>query len=153
MNVPEPRLDHHYQEMILDHNKRPKNFKVLEHPTQYSHGHNTLCGDDYYLYLRVTPEGKIEDVGFQGKGCAISKASASMMTAMIKDLSSGEAVRLKNEFINFMTKDIAKDESKPKVGRLVIFEGVKEFPVRVKCATLIWRTLEDALNGVPERKE
>ena len=151
MNVPEPRLDHLYQVVILDHNKRPRNFKKLEKPTQYSHGYNTLCGDDYQLYLMTTPDGKIEDVGFEGKGCAISKASASMMTTFVKGKSVKEATDLSSHFVNFMVKD-AKDE-KSNIGRLSIFEGVKEFPVRVKCATLIWRTLEDALKGVKEREE
>ena len=150
MNVPEPKLGHLYQEVILDHNKRPRNYKTIEQATQYSHGFNTLCGDDYYLYL-IAKDGKIEDIGFQGKGCAISKASASMMTTLVKGKNIEEAASLKDDFVNFMTKD--KTDAKSKIGRLSIFEGVKEFPVRVKCATLIWRTLEDALKGVKESEK
>lgn len=150
MNIPEPKLDHLYQEVILDHNKRPRNYKTIDQATQYSHGFNTLCGDDYYLYL-TTKDGKIEDIGFQGKGCAISKASSSMMTTLVKGKSLEEAQTLKNDFLGFMIKD--EKEAKSKIGRLSIFEGVKEFPVRVKCATLIWRTLEDALKGIKEREE
>lgn len=146
--VPEPKLSRLYQEVILDHNRRPRNFKEIANATQYSHGRNPLCGDDYHLYLAVDSKGVIQDVGFQGSGCAISKSSASMMTSLIKEKSAAEAERLKDSFLDFMTKDAVLPETKEGVGRLNLFEGVKEFPVRVKCATLIWHALQDALKDV-----
>ena len=142
--VQEPRLDHLYQEVILDHNRKPRNFKELPHPTQYSHGLNPLCGDNYHLYLSVEG-GKIQDVGFQGAGCAISKASASMMTSMIKGQTVDAAAKLKDNVLQLMTQDSISQQIKENSGRMTIFEGIKEFPVRVKCATLIWHALADAL--------
>ena len=143
--VPEPRLGQLYQDVILDHNRRPRNFKEISSATQYAHGVNPLCGDDFHLYLQVDAEGKIQDIGFQGNGCAISKASASMMTTLVKEKKLKDAEEMKNAFIELLTKDHPAAEVKEKVGRMTIFEGVKEFPVRVKCATLIWHTLGDAL--------
>ena len=143
--IPEPNLGNLYQEVILDHNRKPRNFKELSDATQYSHGVNPLCGDDYHLYLKVN-EGKVEDVGFQGGGCAISKSSASLMTSLIKGKSVAEADLLRSNFLQMMTTDQAPSEAE--VGRMIIFKGVKEFPVRVKCATLIWHTLGDALKDV-----
>lgn len=145
MSHPEPRLEKLYQDVILDHNKTPRNYKELEKPTQYSHGVNPLCGDDYHLYMKVDPQGKIEDIGFQGSGCAISKSSASLMTSFVKGKPVEEAEKIKKSFLELLTKDSISPEAKTNVGRLVLFEGVKEFPVRVKCATLIWHTLGDAL--------
>jgi nitrogen fixation protein NifU and related proteins len=136
--IPEPNLGNLYQEVILDHNRKPRNFKEIPDATQYSHGVNPLCGDDYHLYLKVN-EGKVEDVGFQGGGCAISKSSASLMTSLIKGL-------LRNHFLQMMTSE--REPSESEVGRMIIFKGVKEFPVRVKCATLIWHALGDALKDV-----
>ena len=141
--ISEPKLENLYQEVILDHNRNPRNFKELEHPTHYSHGVNPLCGDDYHLYLKIDPEGGLEDIGFQGAGCAISKSSASMMTALVKGKSLADIEKLKTHFLNMMTQDNTAAESE--VGRMIIFKGVKEFPVRVKCATLIWHALGDAL--------
>jgi len=146
--IPEPRLSNLYQEVILDHNRRPRNFKEITHPTQYSHGVNPLCGDDYHLYLVMDSHGIVQDVGFQGSGCAISKASASMMTSMIKGKSLHEVTGLKDGFLELMTEEITSESIKSKVGRLIIFEGVREFPVRVKCATLIWQAFSDALKDV-----
>ncbi len=147
--APEPKLSHLYQEVILDHNRRPRNFKEIPSATQYSHGRNPLCGDDYHLYLNVNSEGKIQDIGFQGAGCAISKSSGSIMTTLIKDKSVAEAAKLKDYFLDFMTKEPVPSEAKSGVGKLSLFEGVKEFPVRVKCATLIWHALQDALKDIP----
>lgn len=146
--IPEPKLENLYQEVILDHNRRPRNFKELTDATQYSHGVNALCGDNYHLYLKVNPQGTIEDVAFQGAGCAISKSSASVMTSLIKGKTVAEAAALKENFLNLMTKENAS-VSDDQVGRMIIFKGVKEFPVRVKCATLIWHALADALKDVP----
>lgn len=147
--IGEPRLNELYQEVILDHNKNPRNFKKPGAVTQYSHGVNPFCGDDYHLYLCVDKEGVIRDVGFEGDGCAISKSSASMMTAMIKGKRIEEVIRLKDGFLALMTKENAGAPDTAEIGRLRIFEGVKAFPIRVKCATLIWQALQDALNDVP----
>ena len=141
----EIKLDHLYQEVILDHNRSPRNFRALPDATQYSHGVNPLCGDDYQLYLAIEPGGVIRDVGFQGSGCAISKSSASLMTTVIKGKPIAEVARFKDQFLAFMTQDPPPKEAKSQIGRLSIFEGVREFPVRVKCATLIWHALGDAL--------
>jgi nitrogen fixation NifU-like protein len=143
--VPEPRLDQLYQDVILDHNRRPRNFKEIAQPTQYSHGVNPLCGDNYHLYLTVDPSGIIQDIGFQGSGCAISKSSASMMTSVVKGKSVQEAENMKECFVQLLTQEQVSDAARQSIGRLTIFEGVKEFPVRVKCATLIWHALADAL--------
>jgi nitrogen fixation NifU-like protein len=144
--IPEPKLENLYQEVILDHNRKPRNFKELPDATQYSHGVNPLCGDDYHLYLKTNPAGEIEDVGFQGAGCAISKSSASLMTSLIKGKKISEAQNLRENFLKMMTKD--EPVSEDQVGRMIILKGVKEFPVRVKCATLIWHALGDALKDV-----
>lgn len=146
--IPEPKLNQLYQEVILDHNRRPRNFRRLDDATQYSHGVNPLCGDDYHLYLKIDPQGILQEVGFLGNGCAISKSSASMMTALVKGKKIQEAESLKNYFLELMTNEQISEEAKKNVGRMIIFEGVKEFPIRVKCATLIWRALADALRDV-----
>jgi nitrogen fixation NifU-like protein len=143
--VPEPRLEHLYQEVILDHNRNPRNFKEIPDATQYSHGVNPLCGDDYHLYLKVDEQGIVQDVGFKGGGCAISKSSASIMTTLIKGKNVPDVEQLKENFLELMTKENISERVKSGVTRMIIFEGVKEFPVRVKCATLIWHALADAL--------
>ncbi len=147
-NAPEPKLSKLYQEVILDHNSRPRNFKEIQSPTQYSHGYNPLCGDDYHIYLQTDANGIVQDIGFQGSGCAISKSSASMMTTFAKGKSVQEIAGIKDSFLHMLTRDKISDEERSKIGRLTIFEGVKEFPVRVKCATIAWHALEDALKDV-----
>jgi nitrogen fixation NifU-like protein len=149
--VPEVKLDDLYQEVILDHNRNPRNFKKLDDANLYSHGFNPLCGDDYELYLRVDENGTIQKVGFQGAGCAISKSSASLMTASIEGRSAREAEDLRNGFVNLLTLERVSDEDRAKVGRLKFFEGVRHFPVRVKCATLAWHALGDALKDLKNR--
>ena len=141
------RLNELYQEVILDHNKRPRNFGKLAEPHHSAHGKNPLCGDDYFVYLAVDASGKIEQVAFEGSGCAISKASASMMTALVKDKTAGEAEALKDNFIRLLTDRALSKETLSRAGSLKIFEGVRQFPIRVKCATLAWRALEEALKG------
>jgi nitrogen fixation NifU-like protein len=143
--IPEPKLSHLYQEVILEHNRHPRNYREIQNPTHYSHGHNALCGDDYHLYLVVDGEGIIQDIGFQGAGCAISKSSASLLTTLVKGRNVRDAEALKACFVEFMTHDGMTQEQKDKLGRLIMFEGVKEFPIRVKCATLGWHALGDAL--------
>lgn len=145
---PEPKLNELYQDVILDHNRNPRNFKELEKPTAYSHGYNPLCGDDYHLYLQVGEGNVIQDIGFKGAGCAISKASASMMTTMIKGKKIEEIETLETNVMQLLTQQDVPPAVKETTGRMVIFEGVKQFPVRVKCATLIWHALADALKDV-----
>ena len=149
----EARLNDLYQEVILDHNKRPRNFGRLEGADHMAHGKNPLCGDDYFLYLKVDKNGKIEKANFEGSGCAISKASASMLTTFVEGKNVRDAAQLKDDFIRMLTDRELSKESLEKVGRLKIFEGVRQFPVRIKCAALIWRTLEEALKGNKQMSE
>ena len=134
-----------YQDTILEHNKRPRNFKVVEPATHRQDGFNPLCGDKLTLYLKVDG-GRIVDVGFQGNGCAISTSSASLMTESVKGKTVAEADRLFEGFRRLVTRD-GKAPTKAEVGKLLAFSGVGEFPARVKCATLCWHTLEAALHG------
>jgi nitrogen fixation NifU-like protein len=147
--IPEPQLSQLYQEVILDHNAKPRNYRPLEGATQYSRGVNPFCGDDYHLFMVVDGEGVIRDVSFQGNGCAISKSSASLMTTLVKGRTVREAERLKSDFLSMMTTEAPGDRGR--VGRLIIFEGVKAFPIRVKCATLIWHALEDAIKDAVQQ--
>ena len=136
-------LDELYKQMILEHNKHPRNFKEVDPCTHYSHGKNPLCGDEFKVMLRLK-DNKIEEIGFIGDGCAISKASGSMMTDLLCGKTLTESLVLKDDFLNLITKDIKVSDS---LGKLKVFEGVKKFPVRVKCAALVWRALEDALEA------
>ncbi|HVL68585.1 MAG TPA: SUF system NifU family Fe-S cluster assembly protein [Vicinamibacterales bacterium] len=135
-------LNELYQEVILDHNKRPRNFQVLEPASHHAEGYNPLCGDRLTLYLRVQGE-TIEDIGFQGSGCAISRASASLMTDAVKGRSVEEARSLFERFHRMVTTptDLPVED----LGKLSVLAGVREFPVRVKCASLAWHTLKAAL--------
>ena len=136
-----------YQEMILDHNKSPRNFREMSDATQQVNGFNPLCGDKLVVYLKVK-DGAVEDVSFQGTGCAISQASASMMTETVKGKSESEAKKL---FEGFHAMLSGKSEADPEaLGKLVVFHGVNEYPARVKCATLAWHTLKTALDGKDE---
>jgi nitrogen fixation NifU-like protein len=136
-----------YQEVILDHNRSPKNFKEIEKPTGTAVGHNPLCGDEITVSL-VIEDGTIEDVGFQGNGCAISQASASMMTAAVKGKSVAEARKLFGKFHSMVAGDGEADRAT--MGGLAAFGGVREFPARVKCASLSWHTLNAALDEEAE---
>ncbi len=137
------RLEQLYQETILEHNKNPRNFKEISQCSHTAHGVNPLCGDDYHIYITLD-DNKITDIGYMGTGCAISKSSASMMSELVKGKTKDEVIELKNNFLACLTQENAED-AKNKIGRLKIFDGVKKYPVRVKCATLIWRALEAAL--------
>ncbi len=139
-------LNELYQQVILDHNKKPRNFKVLETATRAQEGYNPLCGDQLKLYLELDGE-TVKDVGFQGQGCAISKASASMMTTAIKGKTKAEAETLFEEFHRMVKGELDPDTNENHLGRLKIFAGVREFPARVKCASLSWHTLRAALEG------
>ena len=136
-----------YQEVILDHNKKPRNFGSLEDPSHAADGHNPLCGDRLHITLVVDGD-RVEDVRFEGSGCAISTASASLMTEAIKGHTVEEAERLFHGFHELLTGDPAQvAEASAELGKLAVFAGVREFPVRVKCATLAWHTLNAALAG------
>ena len=138
-----------YQEVILDHNKNPRNFREIEHPTQTADGHNPLCGDALKVYLEMD-ENTVKDVAFLGSGCAISKASASMMTQTVKGKTREEAERIFDEFHRMVTGELDAETDDNILGKLKIFAGVLEFPARVKCASLSWHTLHAALNGKEE---
>ncbi len=134
-----------YQEVILDHNKSPRNFKKLEMANRVAEGHNPLCGDEVTVYLQVAGD-RIEDIAFQGHGCAISKASASMMTSDLKGKTAEEAESLFQDVHNMLTGEGGPPDTE-RLGRLTALAGVREFPTRVKCATLAWHTMKGALHG------
>ncbi len=131
-----------YQEVILDHNKRPRNYQRLADANRTAEGFNPLCGDQLQLYVKVEG-GVIRDIGFQGSGCAISKASASLMTSMLKGKTCAEADELFERFHRLVASDAVADPAE--LGKLNVFSGVREFPARVKCASLPWHTLRAAL--------
>jgi nitrogen fixation NifU-like protein len=134
-----------YQQVILDHNKKPRNFHKLEPSTHNAEGYNPLCGDQLTIYLNV--EGNtVNEVAFEGSGCAISKAAASMMTQAVKGKTKEQTEKLFNEFHSMVTGHLDEETQDNSLGNLKIFAGVREFPVRVKCATLPWHTLHAALN-------
>ena len=133
-----------YQEVILDHNRRPRNFGALADANRIARGHNPLCGDKLTLYLKVEGD-RIAGVSFDGSGCAISKASASLMTDAIDGLSVDEATALFHKFHTMVTTAIEHDVDDAAVGKLAVLAGVREFPMRVKCASLAWHTLKAAL--------
>ena len=134
-----------YQEVILDHNKNPRNFGKLEHYTNKAIGHNQLCGDQISLYL-IIKDNIIQEVKFDGQGCAISKASASIMTTILKGKSIEEARKLFDEFHKLIT-ETNDDIDEINLGKLAVFVGIREFPARVKCASLAWHTLLNALDN------
>ncbi len=131
-----------YQEVILDHNRRPHNFRAIESPSAKQEGFNPLCGDRLTLYLSLEGE-VIKDVAFQGSGCAISKASASLMTDALKGRTVAEARELFEQFHAMITSDPESDA--PDLGKLSVFAGVREFPTRIKCASLAWHTMKAAV--------
>ncbi|MFT5171606.1 MAG: nitrogen fixation NifU-like protein [Candidatus Marinamargulisbacteria bacterium] len=139
------RIEELYKEMILEHNRNPRNFREIDPCSHRSHGVNPLCGDDYHLYLKVEKD-IISDVGFKGSGCAISKSSGSLMTSLLKGKPISEANEMKNSFLLLLTSEVGGDDLPEGLGKLRVFEGVKKFPIRVKCATLIWHALEAALH-------
>ncbi len=136
-----------YQQVILDHHKKPRNFHRLENGNRKAEGYNPLCGDRLTLYLRIE-DGVVRDVGFEGSGCAISTASASMMTESLKGKTEAEIEELFGRFHGLVT---GKSDPGPEaMGKLAVFAGVRDYPVRVKCATLAWHTLRAALQQSPE---
>jgi nitrogen fixation NifU-like protein len=135
-----------YQEIILEHSKAPRNFRKPAVVNQEAEGFNPLCGDRCTVYLDVE-DGAIKDIGFQGSGCAISRASASMMTQTLKGKSKAEAAKLFDQFHRLVTGDAETMAKATEMGKLAAFAGVSKFPARVKCATLAWHTLQSALEG------
>jgi nitrogen fixation NifU-like protein len=139
-------VDDLYQETILDHSKRPRNFHVMPDANRHAEGYNPLCGDKLRLYLKMEND-VVQDASFDGSGCAISTASASLMTESLKGKTRGEALQLLDKFHDLLTTDAAAAND---LGKLVVFCGVRDYPARVKCATLCWHTLKSALNGTDE---
>jgi nitrogen fixation NifU-like protein len=139
-------VDDLYQDLILDHSKRPRNCHAMADATRNAEGYNPLCGDKLKLYIKMDGD-IVKDVSFVGSGCAISTASASLMTESLKGKTREEALKLLDKFHDLLTTDtpVTKD-----LGKLVVFCGVRDYPARVKCATLAWHTLKSALNGAAE---
>jgi nitrogen fixation NifU-like protein len=139
-------VDDLYQDLILDHSKRPRNCHAMADATRNAEGYNPLCGDKLKLYVKMDGD-IVKDVSFVGSGCAISTASASLMTESLKGKTREEALKLLDKFHDLLTTDtpVTKD-----LGKLVVFCGVRDYPARVKCATLAWHTLKSALNGAAE---
>ena len=133
-----------YQEVILDHNRRPRNFRAMTGATRRQEGYNPLCGDRLTLYVKLEG-GRISDVSFEGSGCAISKASASLMTEALKGKTVDEARALFERFHAMVTSP--PESPPPDIGKLAVLAGVREFPTRVKCASLAWHTMKAAVAG------
>jgi nitrogen fixation NifU-like protein len=131
-----------YQEVVLDHGRRPRNFHAMEDPDRQSVGFNPLCGDKLTLFVRYRND-VLEEISFQGEGCAISTASASLLTEVLRGKSRAEVEAVLHDFLEMLTGAAPPDPDR--LGKLAVLAGVKDFPVRVKCATLAWRTLEAAL--------
>ncbi len=135
-----------YQQVILDHNKKPRNFQKLETANRISEGHNPLCGDQLTVYMQLQGD-TVTDISFEGSGCAISKAAASMMTQNVKGKTRQEAEILFNEFHRMVTGELDEETTPNSLGHLKIFSGVRDYPARVKCASLAWHTMHAALEG------
>ena len=140
-----------YQEIILDHGKNPRNLKKIENFNQDAKGYNPLCGDKVHIYLKLNEKKKVEDISFEGQGCAISMASASIMTDLVRGKEEFEVKEIVNDFLdmtkekNELSNNILHDDEKTK---LMCLSGVKQYPMRVKCATLSWHTLTSAINNL-----
>ena len=142
-----------YQEIILDHGKNPRNLRKTENFNKDAKGHNPLCGDKVHIYLKLSENKKVEDISFEGQGCAISMASASIMTDLLKGKEEFEIKEIVNDFLDMikekdqLNNNILKEDDKTK---LMCLSGVKQYPMRVKCATLSWHTLTSAINNSQE---
>lgn len=135
-----------YQQVILDHNKNPRNFHEMEDATHSCHGFNPLCGDDYTIYLKVDDDGVIQELSFMGSGCAISKSSSSLMTAFLKGKTIDEARVVFDEFHRMVLGEFDPEKEENHLGKLKLFTGVREFPSRIKCASLSWHSMVNALD-------
>ena len=138
-----------YQEVILDHNRRPRNWGALPDATRTAEGYNPLCGDRLTLHVKIEGD-RLTGVSFQGSGCAISKASASLMTDAVKGRTLGEALDLFDRVHAMLTTPVDRPVDEAAVGKLAVLSGVREFPTRVKCASLAWHTLKSAIIGTHE---
>ncbi|MDP6699488.1 MAG: SUF system NifU family Fe-S cluster assembly protein [Candidatus Latescibacteria bacterium] len=134
-----------YQQIILDHNKNPRNFGKIDAANRVREGYNPLCGDHLHVYLHVAGD-TIADISFEGSGCAISKASASLMTAALKGKPVPEAVEMFEKFQEMVTAEVDAPVEDQSLGKMAVFAGVREFPMRVKCATLAWHTMKAAID-------
>jgi nitrogen fixation NifU-like protein len=141
-----PELDDLYQEIILDHNRRPRNFGVLKDATHHADGHNPLCGDEITVFAHIEGD-RIAEITFDGQGCAISKASGSLMTQRLKGRTLAEAREIMRDVRSLLTGPEGAEPDLEKLGDIAALAGVRKFAVRVKCATLAWHTLEAALEG------
>jgi len=139
-------VDDLYQETILDHSKRPRNHHSMDDANRKADGYNPLCGDKLRLYLKLEDD-VVQDASFEGSGCAISTASASLMTDSLKGKTRAEALKLMEKFHDLLTTDTPLQQD---LGKLVVFCGVRDYPARVKCATLAWHTLKSALNNAAD---
>ncbi len=137
-----------YQEVILDHSRHPRHFGAMEGATHMGEGHNPLCGDRVKIYLMIDKDGRIADIKFEGKGCAISQASASLMTEMLEGRTLAEADKLMGGFLHLVKgEEVGDDLNEDDRETLNVMAGVSAFPMRVKCATLAWHTMKSALEG------
>jgi nitrogen fixation NifU-like protein len=134
-----------YQEVILDHSRHPRHYGAMDGASHKAEGYNPLCGDRVTVYLQLGPDGRVADIKFEGKGCAISQASASMMVDMLKGRSQPEAEKLMQGFLHLVKGEDASDLSEDDRERLEVMGGISEFPMRVKCATLAWHTYKNAV--------
>ena len=145
-----------YQEIILDHGKNPRNLRKTENFNKDAKGHNPLCGDKVHIYLKLNENKKVEDISFEGQGCAISMASASIMTDLVKGKEEYEVKEIVSDFLDMikekdqLNNNILKEDDKTK---LMCLSGVKQYPMRVKCATLSWHTLVSAMSGKKKRSK
>ncbi len=139
-----------YKQVIIDHTKSPRNFGKLEPCTHDAEGFNPLCGDQLHVYLQINAENIIEDIKFEGQGCSISTASASLMTQALKGKPLSEYERLFAAFHEMATADMDDEPDEEALGKLAALAGVKEFPSRIKCATLCWHTIKSAIEGADE---
>ena len=135
-----------YQDLILEHNRTPRNFRPIEDASGHAEGRNPLCGDHLSVWVKLDGD-RLADVSFHGSGCAISKSSASLMTTALKGRTRSEAERMFERFQALVTGALPADAARDDLGKLAAFEGISEFPVRVKCATLAWHALRAALAG------
>jgi nitrogen fixation NifU-like protein len=135
-----------YQQVILEHNKKPRNFRKIDGASHWAEGYNPLCGDHLNIYLQVDSSATIQDIAFEGDGCAISKASASMMTMSLKGKTVAEAKELFEQFHSLLIRKLDPQKDKNILGRLTIFSNIWRYPARVKCASMCWHTMKGALD-------
>lgn len=135
-----------YQELILEHNRSPRNYRRMDEATGYAEGRNPLCGDQLSVWVKLDGD-VVADASFQGSGCAISKSSASLMTAALKGRTRAEALRMFEQFQGLVTDALPPEAARDDLGKLAVFSGISEFPVRVKCATLAWHAMKAAMAG------